>query len=113
MLRGGKHGTNFDRDSIEAAGSALRESKLPSGIMVDCSHANSDKVPEKQEIVMKDIAGQVKSGDSSIIGFMIESHLNRGNQKISDNMEYGVSVTDSCLDWENTERIIKECYQSI
>ena len=81
--------------------------------MVDCSHGNSNKRPEKQEIVLRDIVRQVVDGNQSIVGTMIESHLHLGNQPISDEMQYGVSITDKCLDWENTERILREAYEQL
>ena len=76
--------------------------------MIDCSHANSNKQPELQPLVMENAANQIVEGNKSIVGLMIESHINWGNQKISDNMEYGVSVTDACIDWKTTEKAVKD-----
>ena len=113
VLRGGKHGPNFDTLSIEDTEDQLRKEGVKPTIMVDCSHGNSNKRPEKQEIVLRDIVRQVVDGDQSIVGTMIESHLHLGNQPISDEMQYGVSITDKCLDWENTERILREAYEQL
>jgi 3-deoxy-7-phosphoheptulonate synthase len=79
--------------------------------MIDCSHANSSKDPDLQPLVLKDITRQVIEGNKSIIGVMLESFINAGNQVIPENLddlEYGVSVTDACMDWDSTERSIME-----
>ena len=81
--------------------------------MIDCNHANSGKDPSRQELVLRDAIHQIKNGDNSIIGIMIESNINGGNQPISAALQYGVSITDACLDWENTNRIILNAHQSL
>ena len=81
--------------------------------MIDCNHANSGKDPERQELVFNNLMLQIKDGDESIIGTMIESNINGGNQPISKDMEYGVSVTDACLDWDNTKRILLKAHDSL
>jgi 3-deoxy-7-phosphoheptulonate synthase len=81
--------------------------------MIDCNHANSGKDPKRQELVLKNLILQIKDGDQSIIGTMIESNINGGNQPISMEMEYGVSVTDACLDWDNTNRILLNAHESL
>jgi 3-deoxy-7-phosphoheptulonate synthase len=84
--------------------------------MVDCSHANSDKDPKLQPLVMADVANQIAEGNQSIVGLMIESNINWGNQKIPENLnklEYGVSVTDACVDWETTENMIGELRERV
>ena len=113
VLRGGKHGPNFDTLSIQDTEEQLRKEGVKPTIMVDCSHGNSNKSPEKQELVLRDIVRQIVDGNQSIVGTMIESHLHLGNQPISDEMQYGVSITDKCLDWENTERILREAYEHL
>ena len=113
VLRGGKHGPNFDTLSIQDTEEKLRKEGVKPTIMVDCSHGNSNKRPEKQELVLRDIVRQIVDGNQSIVGTMIESHLHLGNQPISDEMQYGVSITDKCLDWENTERILREAYEHL
>ena len=78
--------------------------------MVDCSHANSNKEPELQPLVVDNVANQILEGNTSIIGLMVESNLKGGNQSIPDNLDdlkYGVSVTDGCIDWETTESCLR------
>ena len=106
VLRGGSNGPNFDAVSIHNAADALAAGGLPQAIMIDCNHANSGKDPSRQELVLRNSILQILDGDQSIIGTMIESNINGGNQPISMEMKYGVSVTDACLDWENTNRIL-------
>ena len=113
VLRGGKHGPNFDAIAIREAEEGLEKAGLRQEIMVDCNHANSGKDPVRQEIVFRDIVRQIKDGNQSLIGVMIESNLKGGNQKIGPEMEYGVSITDACLDWENTRRILLDAYQEL
>jgi len=113
VLRGGKHGPNFDAIAIREAEEGLEKAGLRQEIMVDCNHANSGKDPVRQEIVLRDIVRQIKDGNQSLIGVMIESNLKGGNQKIGPDMEYGVSITDACLDWENTRRILLDAHQEL
>jgi 3-deoxy-7-phosphoheptulonate synthase len=113
VLRGGKHGPNFDALSIQDTEEILSKHGVRPAIMVDCSHGNSNKRPEKQEIVLRDIVRQIVDGNQSIVGTMIESHLHGGNQKISPEMQYGVSITDKCLDWESTERALRDAYEHL
>ena len=75
--------------------------------MIDTSHANSNKDPALQPLVMENVTNQILEGNKSICSLMIESNLKFGNQKISDNMEYGVSVTDGCIDWDTTEKELR------
>ncbi|MPQ49226.1 3-deoxy-7-phosphoheptulonate synthase [Marinifilum sp. N1E240] len=110
ILRGGKK-PNYDRKSIQDIEKKLRELNIAPRIMVDCSHANSYKQAKKQEIALSDLADQIRNGNGSIMGFMIESNLEFGKQNIpadKSKLKYGVSVTDECLDWESTEKILKE-----
>jgi 3-deoxy-7-phosphoheptulonate synthase len=113
VLRGGNNGPNYDAVSIHKATESLSSEGLPEAIMIDCNHANSGKDPSRQELVLRDAIHQIKNGDNSIIGIMIESNINGGNQPISPSLQYGVSITDACLDWENTERIILNANQSL
>ena len=79
--------------------------------MVDCSHANSNKQPELQPLVVENVANQILEGNDSIIGLMVESNLKAGNQSIPDNLddlEYGLSITDGCIDWETTETCLRD-----
>ena len=113
VLRGGNNGPNYDAVSVHIAADALASGGLPKAIMIDCNHANSGKDPSRQELVLRNTIMQIKDGDQSIIGTMIESNINGGNQPIKPKMRYGVSVTDACLDWENTHRIILDAHTAL
>ena len=105
VLRGGGGKPNYDSVSIALCEQALEKAKLPTNIVVDCSHANSNKDHNVQPLVLDDIAHQIKDGNRSICGVMIESNINEGNQSIPDDLsqlKYGVSVTDACISWEST-----------
>ena len=111
VLRGGGNGPNYDEVSINRCESELAAAGLKPNIMVDCSHANSNKDHNRQPMVAREIARQIKDGNRSIMGLMIESNLSEGNQPLKANLEemrYGVSVTDACIDWETTESLLKE-----
>ncbi len=110
VLRGGSNGPNFDSVHIELTEQALDKAGAAKNIMVDCSHANSSKNPELQPKVMEDVSNQIIAGNQSIVGLMIESNINAGNQSIPENLEdlsYGVSVTDGCIDWDTTATAIR------
>jgi len=113
VLRGGSSGPNFDAVSIHNASDELAAGGLPKAIMIDCNHANSGKDPGRQELVLRNLILQIIDGNQSIIGTMIESNINGGNQPISMKMKYGVSVTDACLDWDNTQRILLNANDSL
>ncbi|MDR1647529.1 MAG: 3-deoxy-7-phosphoheptulonate synthase [Zoogloeaceae bacterium] len=111
VLRGGDGQPNYDSVSISLAEEALKKAKLPANLVVDCSHANSHKKPEKQPLVLSDVANQILAGNQSIVGVMIESHLEAGNQSIPADLaqlKYGLSVTDACVDWQTTETMLRE-----
>lgn len=111
VLRGGRHGPNYDSVNIALTEQALEKASLSQSIVVDCSHANSNKNPILQPLVMENCIHQITEGNSSIVGLMIESHLHEGNQKISSNLDelkYGVSVTDGCVDWQTTEEMLRK-----
>ncbi len=106
VLRGGNGKPNYDSVSVSICEQELKAAEIAPNIMVDCSHANSNKDHNLQPLVLDNVTNQILEGNKSIIGVMIESHLNGGNQKLSSNadeMAYGVSVTDACIDWETTE----------
>jgi 3-deoxy-7-phosphoheptulonate synthase len=114
VLRGGREKTNYDAESIRAAEDKLKSEKLPPVLMVDCSHANSEKKFAKQEDVWRSVIQQRNEGTHSLIGLMVESHLHEGNQPIPKNMNdlrYGVSITDSCISLETTERMLRWGYE--
>ena len=110
VLRGGGGRPNYDTVSISLAEKALAKARLPLNIVVDCSHANSWKNPEFQPLVMKDVVHQIREGNQSVVGLMIESNLVAGNQPIPadlSQLKYGCSVTDACVDWETTAEMIR------
>jgi 3-deoxy-7-phosphoheptulonate synthase len=100
-LRGGKV-PNYNEESVETTLTALKEAEVNESIMIDASHGNSQKKYKEQIPVVGSIAKQVQGGNSNIKGVMIESHLNEGNQKISDKLKYGQSITDACMGWDDT-----------
>jgi len=106
VLRGGNGKPNYDSVSVSICEQELQSAGIAPNIMIDCSHANSNKDHNLQPLVLNNVVNQITEGNKSIIGVMIESHLSGGNQKLSSNpeeMAYGVSVTDACVDWETTE----------
>ncbi|EMP55488.1 phospho-2-dehydro-3-deoxyheptonate aldolase [Marinobacter santoriniensis NKSG1] len=111
VLRGGGGKPNYDSVSVALCEQALEKAGLRKSIMVDCSHANSNKDPGIQPLVMQDITHQILEGNQSIQGLMVESNINWGNQSIPEKLEdlkYGVSITDACIDWPTTEKAIRE-----
>ncbi len=109
ILRGGRD-PNYDVASVRSASEGLRKAELPVRIMIDCSHANSAKQPERQMDVCRDVARQVAEGDRGIFGVMLESHLVAGRQNaiVGRPLVYGQSITDACLAWEDTAMLLKE-----
>src|ERR1051325_5922814 len=110
VLRGGRTTTNYDAQSIADAEAKLKQAGLPPVLMVDCSHANSGKQPARQEDVWHSIIEQRIAGTKSLIGAMIESYLQEGAQPIQKNyadLRYGISITDACISWETTERMLR------
>ncbi len=110
VLRGGRTRPNYDTQSIQDAGQTLKKTGLPEVLMVDCSHANSGKQHARQEEVWDNVIAQRASGSNSVIGMMIESYLMEGSQPFPQELAklcYGVSITDACLGWEATERMLR------
>lgn len=111
VLRGGDGRPNYDTVSVSIAEQALVKAKLPANIVVDCSHANSSKKPELQPLVMADVVNQIRGGNKALVGLMIESNIEAGNQPIPadlSQLKYGCSVTDGCVGWETTEKMIRD-----
>ena len=111
VLRGGSTGPNYDSVHVSQCEKALADGGVSSNIMIDCSHANSSKNPDIQPLVLKDVTHQILEGNKSIIGVMLESFINGGSQSIPenlDNLKYGISVTDACVDWATTEQSLLE-----
>ena len=116
VLRGGQKGPNYDSQAIAACEESLAKAGLRKKIMVDCSHGNSNKDYNKQPEVFEAVIDQVISGNQSICGMMLESHLFAGSQKIPSDLtqlKYGVSVTDACIDWETTEALILKAHKKL
>jgi len=116
VLRGGGDRPNYDTVSVAMAEQALAKAKLAPNVVVDCSHANSYKKPELQPLVMHDCVNQIRLGNQSIVGLMVESFIEAGNQPIPDDLSklrYGCSVTDACVDWPTTEKMIREAHTAL
>ena len=109
VLRGGSKGPNYDSVHIKLTEDELQKNGIRPNVMVDCSHANSNKDHNLQPLVIENVANQIFEGNESIIGLMVESNLEEGNQSASnlDELKYGVSITDKCIDWETTERSLR------
>ncbi len=116
VLRGGNNGPNYHAEDIREIRERLAKAGLSTSIMVDCSHANSNKDHERQEIVLSDVIDQIEAGESTICSVMIESNLEAGNQPTTDDfsqLKYGVSITDKCIDWATTERLLRNACQRL
>ena len=110
VLRGGAEKPNYDSVSVALAEQSLARAGVSTNIMIDCSHANSNKNHELQPLVMDNVSNQIVEGNRSIIGLMIESNINEGNQPITEDLsqlQYGVSVTDACIDWDSTAATLR------
>ncbi|MBI1177062.1 3-deoxy-7-phosphoheptulonate synthase [bacterium] len=116
VLRGGRKMTNYDAASINAALAELKKAGLPETVMVDCSHANSAKQHKKQEEVWNNVIAQRADGNTGITGMMVESFLCEGNQPFPqpvDQLKHGVSITDACIGWEMTERLLRDGHKRL
>lgn len=113
ILRGGKNGPNFDEASVKNVLNILEKANISAGIVIDCSHDNSSKDYKKQPEVFLSCIEQIALGNENIVGLMIESNINAGSQPLSGNLKYGVSITDGCIDFETTARLITEARKII
>lgn len=116
VLRGGNGKPNYDSVSVALCEQELNKAGIRPNIMIDCSHANSNKDPALQPLVMENVANQILEGNSSIVGLMVESHLNWGNQAIPKDLcdlKYGVSITDACIDWDTTEKAVMSMHNKL
>jgi 3-deoxy-7-phosphoheptulonate synthase len=116
VLRGGRARTNYDAESLSDAAKQLAAAKLPTALLVDCSHANSGKQHAQQEVVWQNLIAQRLDGNDSLAGIMLESYLQEGSQPIPKNLtelKPGVSVTDACVGWETTERLIRMAHERL
>ncbi|MFZ0240944.1 MAG: 3-deoxy-7-phosphoheptulonate synthase [Desulfobacterales bacterium] len=115
VLRGGRR-PNYDTVSIREAVRLLRDKNLPEAVIVDCSHANSRKHYEEQTVVWQDVVNQRAGGNDAIIGLMLESNLKEGRQNYDgcqDTLQYGVSITDACINWQTTEELILSAHDQL
>lgn len=113
ILRGGRNSPNYYEENVEEVEKLFQQFNIEPAIVVDCSHANSGKKPERQERVLRSIIDQRVRGKKSIIGFMIESNLEGGKQTIpqtKQELKYGLSITDGCIGWEKTRQLLQEAY---
>lgn len=116
VLRGGNDGPNFSATHVEAAQEKLESAGLPSQLLVDCSHGNCNKDHTKMHIAFRDIVGQRVAGNTGLIGSMLESNLHAGNQKLDGDLsalKYGVSITDPCIDWDETDELLTWAYEAL
>ena len=115
VLRGGTNGPNYYPENIAVCEEELESIGATQAIMVDCSHANSNKDHTKQGSVLEAVAEQISVGNKSIRGVMLESNLNPGNQKVdrSQELQYGVSITDACIGWEETEKLLRDFHKAL
>ena len=116
VLRGGSRKVNYHPEDIASTEESLKKNSLLPTIMVDCSHGNSNKDYQKQPEVLESVVSQILAGNTSISGVMIESYLEAGNQKIPTDisqLKYGVSITDACIDWATTERILLDAHKQL
>jgi 3-deoxy-7-phosphoheptulonate synthase len=116
VLRGGSSGPNYSPTHIAQTEQLLAKAGLPKSVLVDCSHDNSAKQPERQPEVMHELLAQVSAGNTSIMGAMIESNLERGSQPFpqpKEKLRYGVSITDACIDWATTEKLVRELHAAL
>jgi 3-deoxy-7-phosphoheptulonate synthase len=115
ILRGGRR-PNYDSVSVTLAEEALTAANLPANIVIDCSHGNSLKRPEMQPLVLRSCLQQIRDGNRSIVGVMLESHLHAGRQDVPDDrseLAHGVSITDACMGWTETEATLREAHERL
>lgn len=113
MLRGGRSGSNYAPEIMHEARQRLEAAGLPARVIVDCSHANSGKDHTRQSVVWRDVLEQRLAGDRSIVGMMLESNIHAGSQPVQrdrSRLAYGVSITDGCIGWEETEQLLVEAH---
>ncbi|NES25498.1 MAG: 3-deoxy-7-phosphoheptulonate synthase [Symploca sp. SIO3E6] len=116
ILRGGMSKTNFEAESIQLVEDKLKAASLPQRMVIDCSHGNSRKDHKLQGSVFTNVIQQIVDGNTSIVGLMLESNLKEGNQKLTSDLsqlQYGVSITDKCIGWEETEELILLTYEKL
>ena len=113
---GGRSGPNYSAEHLQSAKERLDASGVSSRLLVDCSHANSSKDYRNQASVWNDVIGQRLAGNDSVIGLMLESNLNEGNQKLTGDLsqlKHGISITDSCIGWQETESLLLSAHEKL
>ena len=115
ILRGGNTGPNYAKEHVESASQSMKDAGINTSVIVDCSHGNSNKDYRNQSKVINDVCQQLKDGSETLHGVMIESHIKAGNQKLGplETLEYGKSVTDACIDWDETERVLEQLSMTV
>jgi 3-deoxy-7-phosphoheptulonate synthase len=116
ILRGGRSGPNYDAATLKDAADRLTNAGLSPRFLVDCSHANSNKDYTRQSVAWNDVLCQRLSGNDTVIGMMLESNLRPGNQQLTADpsaLEYGVSITDGCIGWDETESLILSAHEKL
>lgn len=116
VLRGGKAGPNFDSSQVKVYSEQLKSKGLIPAVMIDCAHDNSGKDPAKSPAILSETCQQIIDGNHAVIGAMVESNLKEGNQKFPqpiEDLDYGVSITDPCLGWEDTEACLRAAYEKL
>jgi 3-deoxy-7-phosphoheptulonate synthase len=108
ILRGGSNGPNYSKEQFESASALMQKAEIRNSIIIDCSHGNSEKDYRNQPLVVDNICQQLENPTNTLCGVMIESHIKAGNQKLTDldTLEYGKSITDGCIDWQETEKVL-------
>jgi 3-deoxy-7-phosphoheptulonate synthase len=115
ILRGGRNSVNYSAEAVGQVSAQLEKAGLPPRIMIDCSHANSNKDHRRQGLVCRDVAAQVAAGGPAVIGLMLESNLVEGAQKLADDrpLVYGQSITDACIGWDETDQLLEELASAV
>lgn len=116
VLRGGSDGPNYGAEFVAMAQTLLRQAGERENLVIDCSHANCGKDHMKEPIAFNDVLKQRVDGNKGIVGVMLESHLNAGNQSLGASkadLQYGVSITDPCVDWATTEDLLREAHRDL
>ena len=117
VLRGGSRGPNYDADSVADAVDRLQRAGVSTELVVDCSHANCGRDHSKERVAFFDVLNQRLAGNANLVGVMLESHINEGNQRLDESnpgaLAYGVSITDPCINWEETEELLTTAHQAL
>ena len=116
ILRGGTNGSNYSAEHVAEAVAMAEKAEVIPSLMIDCSHGNSSKDPERQPVVLQEVIKQITDGNRNIHAVMLESNLNAGTQTFPqplENLKYGVSITDGCLDWQTTKTALRETHAAL